>query len=68
MHPIERYRRARGLTQVELAEAIGVHQNTVQRWENGAMPRPGQLVRIAATLGVDPTTLVDELDTAARSS
>jgi transcriptional regulator with XRE-family HTH domain len=41
-------RRALGLTQVELARALGVAPNTVARWERGEV-RPGSepMVRMA---------------------
>lgn len=62
MHPIASHRRAKGLTQVDLAERLGVSVPTVQRWETGALPRARQVPRLAETLGVDPA----ELDRALR--
>jgi len=52
-----RIRRARlraGLnTQTKLAQALGVSDNQVNRWEKGRhMPNPPMLERIANTLGV----------------
>jgi len=35
MHPIERYRKAKGLTQAELAERVGVSRKTINTVENG---------------------------------
>lgn len=61
MHPIERYRRALGLTQAQLAEKVGVSFATVQRWESGAEPRPSTLVKVAKALGVEPMQLLDEM-------
>lgn len=51
-------RRARKMTQVQLAEAVGVDQTTVSSWEKGRKA-PGvdrQLV-IARVLGVDARVL-----------
>lgn len=57
MHPVAEYRRARGLSQEALARALGVSLNTVQRWEDGAIPRARYLPALAQALGVDPMTL-----------
>lgn len=61
MHPIERARKAKGLTQGELAARVGVHINTAQGWEKGSQPRPKHLAKIAEVLGVDAGTLLDQL-------
>ena len=53
MHPIASYRRARGLTQADLAQRLGVSVPTVQRWEAGAIPRARQVPRLAEALGVE---------------
>lgn len=37
-------RQARGLTQAELAELLGVTQTTVCNWEGGLLPRSGQVL------------------------
>jgi transcriptional regulator with XRE-family HTH domain len=53
-------RRRRGITQAELAEAVGVEQPTVQRWESGKRtPDTGQLLMLAEALGVEPGELFD---------
>jgi transcriptional regulator with XRE-family HTH domain len=63
VHPIARYRRARGLTQAQLAKQLGLNIYSVQKWEGlGAMPRPGRLPQLAAVLGVDALRLQDELE------
>jgi transcriptional regulator with XRE-family HTH domain len=62
MHPIERYRKARGLTQAELAQQVGVSTNSVQGWEAGAEPRPRRLATLADALGVDRLALLDEIE------
>jgi transcriptional regulator with XRE-family HTH domain len=57
---IRELRRARGLTQVELAQRAGVTDGQVSRWETGR--RPTMLMttarRLASALGVT----VDDLD------
>jgi len=40
-------RRRRGLTQAELADALGVSANTIARWERGEMPTPGRMLDLA---------------------
>jgi transcriptional regulator with XRE-family HTH domain len=62
VHPIERYRRAKGWTQAGLAERLGVSTNAVQGWESGATPRPSRIPVLAGALGVTATDLVDALE------
>jgi transcriptional regulator with XRE-family HTH domain len=53
-------RRAKGLTQQEFAEAVGVTGNQVSRWERGsASPDPRKLTVIAGTLDINPTELAE---------
>lgn len=53
-------RKKRGLTQVDLAEKMGVEQPTIQRWEKGKRePSFEQLFALAAILDVDPSALID---------
>ena len=61
MHPVARYRRAKGLTQKGLAHAVGVTLQAVQGWEKGTLPRADRLPRLAEVLGVDPFQLDGEL-------
>lgn len=68
MHPITRYRRGKGLTQGELAQALGVSLFTVQRWEKGRRPRPRHLRAIGDYLGVEPLELDREIDTWASAT
>ena len=62
MHPIARYRRAKGLTQTELAQQVGVALNTVQSWERGAKPRPRYQVKLAEALSMGSLQLLDEIE------
>ncbi|MCW2768437.1 MAG: family transcriptional regulator [Nocardioides sp.] len=55
---IETARRARGLTQSELASVAGVTQAALSRYENGLRdPEEDALERVAEALGVTPTFL-----------
>lgn len=62
MHPIRLYRLAKGLSQAELAQAVGVKLNAAHRWEKGAMPRGKHLTRLAEVLGVEPVRLIQEIE------
>lgn len=61
MHPLERLRTDRGLTQKALAVSAGVAVNTVARIEAGAIPNAHTAKRLADVLGVVPSELVVEL-------
>lgn len=57
--PIRAARIAAGMTQQQLADALGVAQQSVTRWETGERePRISTLRRIAAVLGCDVTALL----------
>ena len=52
-------RKARGLTQVELAKLLDVSPGTVGGWESGAHGiRSGRLGQVARVLGVEVAELV----------
>jgi transcriptional regulator with XRE-family HTH domain len=58
---IAQARLAKGLTQAQLAEAIGVKPTQIANWEQGTRkPKVGALMKIADALGIDWTTLVVE--------
>jgi transcriptional regulator with XRE-family HTH domain len=60
-------RAAVGLSQQQVAEAVGVRQSTVATWERSARPPKGDILpALAKILGVDLQTLIqcDELKTA----
>lgn len=55
---LRRRREERGWGQAEIADRLGVTQQTVSRWENGdSLPRPRRLLEIAELLGLDSSTL-----------
>lgn len=58
-------RKARGMSQPELAEAVGVSADTLRRWEWGKqLPRLDELVKLAESLEVS----VGELATNEKAS
>lgn len=67
---IARYRRARGLSQAELAERLAsvsgrptVTRHDISRWERGVRtPRPFWLRHLVAALDTDPATLTGSTD------
>lgn len=48
------YRKANALTQAEVADLLGVTQQTVANWEKGATPRPKVLACVLALLRSTP--------------
>ncbi len=54
---VKQYRKAKGMTQQELADRLGVSNKSVSRWESGAYPDVPTLGPLARALGVT----VDEL-------
>lgn len=61
MHPIARRRIAKGLTQTQLAELVGVSLTAVQGWERGRQPRPKHVAKLAEIFGADALELLDEI-------
>lgn len=56
---IREARKAAKLTQVELAEKLGVQQPLISDWERGdSIPTVASLVRLAPILNVDPGALI----------
>lgn len=59
MHPLAAWREAKGLTQAQLAQEIGVRVATIGDWERGASdPKLSTAVKAAKVLGVDVDSLV----------
>lgn len=55
---IRALREARGLSQNDLAEALGINQSTVSNWERGKIePTLFNVRRLANILGVEPGEL-----------
>lgn len=57
---IARLRIARGLTQAQLAELIGCHQQSINKWETGVC-KPGMqsLIKLSRALGCSIDDLID---------
>lgn len=52
-------RARKGLTVKEVAEAIGVHENAVSRWESGeTQPRADNLLKLSHLFGCSPEYLL----------
>ncbi len=63
MDGLKRLRHERMLTQVELAEKVGVSQQAVQYWEAGTRyPRPAQQRKLCQILEVSPAELLRALE------
>ena len=59
-------RKAAGLTQVELADRVGVHQTRLSQIEGGAAVDLEMRWKLAVALGVDPHRLDDRLASTKR--
>lgn len=56
--PLTRLRERKGLTQNELATLTGVPQNTIARWESGAVtPREKSIEKLAKVLGCETSDI-----------
>ena len=59
MNKIRSFRGARGMTQVELAEEMGVSTQTIIRWEaNQREPVVSDLIRLAGIFRCNPNDLL----------
>lgn len=57
---IRRYRKAKGLTQAQLADAVGLTEGAIRHYESGIRAvKPELLVEIAKVLGVSEGALKD---------
>ena len=57
---IARCRMAKGMTQKQLAEAVGVSQQQINQWETGVRkPKIDALVKLAKAMDIEWTELID---------
>jgi transcriptional regulator with XRE-family HTH domain len=62
MSQIKKRREAAGLTQAQLARAMGVSEVTVQKWETGTRkPRSTRLKKLASALRCKAADLIGDL-------
>jgi transcriptional regulator with XRE-family HTH domain len=60
-------REARDMTQVELADKVGVGSGQVSKWERGlSLPAPRKLAKLAAVLGLDIGELAERFAAAGQ--
>lgn len=60
MHPLERHRKAAGLSRLDFAKRLGVTTQTVWNWENGNMiPNAKLYPKIAKVLKVTPLEVTE---------
>lgn len=58
---LKQVRKATGMTQADLALAVGVQQNTISQWENGErLVRSDKLPKLAQVLGCTIDALFEE--------
>jgi transcriptional regulator with XRE-family HTH domain len=56
---VQLHRERRGLTQQELAQRLGVRQQTISRWESGlALPGPKRVLAVEDELGLERGSLL----------
>ena len=61
---IRKIRMARGLSQAELGELVGLNADRIQKYENGARkPKADMLKKIASSLEVSSLSLIDPVTT-----
>lgn len=64
-HRLTYHRDQAGYTLIQLAQALGVHRTTVDRWEHGeCAPRSHQLVLLVAELNLNVSDLLEPADPA----
>ena len=55
---IEAKRRQRGITQLDLADRLDVHRNTLSRWESGGQITLWDFLRVCDGLEIQPQKLL----------
>ena len=64
---LRKYRKARGLTQKDVARILGMHRDRVSRWEQGlCLPTLSNAFRLAAVYRVLMDALFDDLSRVIR--
>ena len=60
---IKKERLAKGMTQEELAEKVGVKKSAVAKWENGRVSeiKRSNLQKLSEALGIDPNRLLGDI-------
>jgi len=56
-NPIAKWRVQNCLSQKKLAEVLGVHPQTVARWEAGAIPNSTYLLKLSGLLLEEPSVI-----------
>ena len=59
---LRQLRQQQNLSQEELAGRVGVHNNSVSKWENGVIPNMKRIIALAQILGMTATYLLGETD------
>ena len=59
---LRQLRQKQNLSQEELAYRVGVHNNSVSKWENGVIPNMKRVIALAKILGTTATYLLGETD------
>ena len=59
---VRQLRREEKLSQEELGKRVGVHTNTISKWENGAVPNMGKVIKLAQVLGTTSAYLLGDSD------
>ena len=55
---LRQLRQKQNLSQEELAYRVGVHNNSVSKWENGVIPNMKRVIALAKILGTTATYLL----------
>lgn len=59
---VRQLRREEKLSQEELGNLVGVHTNTISKWENEAVPNMGKVIKLAQVLGTTSAYLLGDSD------
>lgn len=61
-NPIKKYRKNRGLKQLDLALLLGTSEMMISNWERGARRAPEEMIRrLAKVFKINPQTLKREI-------